>query len=100
MIKPYTVSFSPLALRQIQRERTWLHNHRGLSRALAFEAELRHRLDLVADNPELGPPSEREDERRTYLSESGFHVFYLVNHKRCAIRVVRIRHHAQRPLKG
>jgi plasmid stabilization system protein ParE len=101
MSQPYAVSFVPVASLRVQKERTWLHNNRGLHAADAFEAELRRTLELLADNPELGRAlDERKDRRRIYLPESGFHVFYVVHHKKGTIRVFRIRHHAQRPLKG
>ena len=96
MTRPYAISFSARAARQVQKERAWLHDQRGSPAANAFEAELRHRLDLVSENPEMGHPSdESPDERCTFLWKSRFHVFYVVNHRREAVRVVRLRHERQ-----
>jgi plasmid stabilization system protein ParE len=93
------VILQPAFARQIQRERAWLHNHGGAQRADAFEAELRHALDLLAELPEMGDPSPRsENERHWFLLKSRFHVFYRLFPDSGTIRVVRIRHERQRPL--
>ena len=100
MTPPYAVSFRTYAARQIQRERSWLHNHRGPHVADAFEAELRHTLELVAENPTMGPAVPgAEDERRIFLLGSRFHVYYLVDAKKQSVRVIRLRHEKQRPVR-
>jgi plasmid stabilization system protein ParE len=91
MSEPYRVSFAAVALREIQRERTWLHDHHDLARADAFEAELRHALELIAAHPRMGDASPKsDDERHWLLRKSRVHVYYLVNHGRRVIRVVEI----------
>ena len=91
------VVLQPAVARQIQRERTWLHNHRGAERTDAFEAELRHALDLLVECPKMGDPSPRsESERHWFLLKSRFHVFYRLFPESGAIRVVRIRHERPR----
>lgn len=100
MTRPYSVAFSARAARQTQRERTWLHNHLGAVAADAFEAELRHALELIAACPAMGDASpEAENDRHWFLRRSCFHVFYRVLPKKEAVLVFRIRHQAQRPLK-
>jgi plasmid stabilization system protein ParE len=89
MSQPYAVSFLPAALREIQRERTWLHDHYDVRRADAFEAELRHALELIAAHPRMGDESpKRSDERHWLLRKSRVHVYYVVNDERRVIRVV------------
>jgi plasmid stabilization system protein ParE len=79
MSGPYAVIIDEDAQVQIQRERTWLHNHRGAARADAFEAELRHALELIAGCPGMGDPSpEIETERHWFLRRSRVHVYYAI----------------------
>ena len=92
------VSLSLAAARRVQRERAWLSNNVGLERADDFEHELRHALDLLGEHPQMGNPSpDNEDERHWFLRRSRFHVYYRVYPDE--IRVVRLRHEKQRPLK-
>ncbi len=73
------------------------------SRPLAadtFEEALVHALDLLADNPKLGEASARsENDRRLYLPDVFFHVYYRLHPEREEILVVRLRHAKRRPLK-
>jgi plasmid stabilization system protein ParE len=97
MSRPYALTLDARAARQVQRERVWLIDNLSVERADAFEAELRHALELLAECPEMGAPSRwGKDERAVFLRRSRFHVFYLVNHGRQEIRVTRIRHEARR----
>jgi len=100
MSRPYSVSTEEKAEAKVRTERIWLHNHRGARAADAFEAELRYALDLIAECPDMGDaPPDAPQRRHWFLTRSRFHVYYVVDHEREAIRVVRIRHEAQRPLK-
>ena len=92
------VILDPVVARQIQRERVWLIDHRGRERADAFEDELRRALDLLADFPEMGPPSPwSADERRILLRQSRFHIYYRLYRQDEELWVVRLRHEKQRP---
>jgi plasmid stabilization system protein ParE len=94
------VILQAVAARQVQRERAWLIEHRGRERADAFEEELRHALDLLAECPKIGDPSPRSPrERHWFLLRSRYHVFYRLFEEAEVIRVVRLRHEKQGPLR-
>jgi plasmid stabilization system protein ParE len=94
------IIIEPFAAAQIQKERVWLVNNRGAIRAEAFEDELRHILDLMADNPEMGHAApDRVNQRRMFLRGCGYFVYYRLYREADELRVVRIRHQRQRPLK-
>jgi plasmid stabilization system protein ParE len=79
MSRPYAVIIDEAAQVQIQRERTWVHNNRGATRAGTFEAELRRALELIATCPRMGDANPaREDERHWFLRRSCVHVYYQV----------------------
>ncbi len=79
MSRPYRLSIDPAAFLDIERERTWLHNHRGQERADAFEAELRHICELLLEHPRMGDASPySEDERHWLLRRSRCHLYYQV----------------------
>jgi plasmid stabilization system protein ParE len=91
MSEPYAVVFDETVPGQIQRERTWIHNSRGLARADAFEAELRHALELIAAHPRMGDASpESEIDRHWLLRKSRVHAYYRVFDESREILVVEV----------
>jgi plasmid stabilization system protein ParE len=94
----YAIRFDPGAALQVQRERAWLYANRGRERADAFEAELDHWLDLLAEHPRMGNPIPH-GRRHFFLMQSRFHMYYRVLDETQEILVLRLRHEKQRPLK-
>lgn len=96
----FAIAFAPQAVLEVTAITAWWRANRLLAPDL-FQAELRHALSRVAEQPEIGALARVRGAasiRTIVLQRPGYVVFDDVNLAASVIEVVRVRHGKRRPL--